>query len=280
MKTLLGMENMEDPQRAYRGMAKEIKLLSTMRHDNVIHAAGITIGSQWSILMPYVAFDLSTLGGEGSVNSLDQLLRSLHECRGVENVARQTSIFPDIVHGCVKGLHYLHSHDIVHRDLKPKNILVENSGESVRCKLADFGESRSLLVQTNASFHTHTVLLDRGTIPFEAPEQLCHKLTEANQCALKRIDIWQLGQVMFCILNPDLRFPFAMELRTSECKDLRTVVTSKLKNQLWPQDSPQYATFRMLPSLTTAADLKRKCLKFQPQCRPSSGALMDQLDSR
>ena len=75
-------------------------------------------------------------------------------------------------HEISKRLKYLHSKGIVHRELKAKNILVSNqhycnlsdektrfkifSERPVPCKLADFGEGRSHLIQTTAALHSRT----------------------------------------------------------------------------------------------------------------------------
>ena len=70
-----------------------------------------------------------------------------------------------------RGLQYLHSNDIAHRDLKPRNILVSGCNGRILCKLTDFGELRSIMVQT-ASIHTRTAVVKRGTVVFNAPEIL------------------------------------------------------------------------------------------------------------
>ena len=42
----------------------------------------------------------------------------------------------------------------------------------IACKLTDFGESRSLLIQTQAVLSSKTTTVDRGTVVFMAPELL------------------------------------------------------------------------------------------------------------
>ena len=84
-----------------------------------------------------------------------------HDCHGIEG-SFMTKIASDIA----GGLLYLHGKGIAHRDLKPANVLVSNhhyreekdrdklayawSHQPVICKLTDFGESRSLVLQTRS----------------------------------------------------------------------------------------------------------------------------------
>ena len=77
-------------------------------------------------------------------------------------------VFPVIAKEVTVGLKFLHENGIAHRDLKPANILLSNDhciyvcgdelefmwGNSpVVCKLADFGEGRSNIIQTKPFCH-------------------------------------------------------------------------------------------------------------------------------
>ena len=79
------------------------------------------------------------------------------------------------------GLQYLHANDIAHRDLKPANVLLSNqhsgidkawNDRPVSCKLTNFGESKSTLVQTNTLLNTQPRRVNRGTLLYLAPEIL------------------------------------------------------------------------------------------------------------
>ena len=56
---------------------------------------------------------------------------------------------------------------------------------------------------TNQTYATSTLL-------FMAPEQLPGKcqIKQAKQDDLMKVDIWQLGMTLFCLVNPGLNAPF------------------------------------------------------------------------
>ena len=124
--------------------------------------------------------------------------------------------------------------NVVHRDLKPGNVLVSNKhytrpevtkhqledlfiNEPLVCKLTDFGESRSLLLQTSAIIHAQTSNIERGTKPYMAPEIVLEsrKLASATLEDMKAMDVWAFGMTLFSILNPDTSFPFEIELKST-----------------------------------------------------------------
>jgi serine/threonine protein kinase len=145
-------------------------------------------------------------------------------------------LFPmKIVQDIVSGLEYLHGKGMAHRDLKLLNVLVTNRNyidlapdsvefldqikkKPITChKLTDFGESRSEMIQTCTILNAQTRNLERGTIPYLAPETLVPSLKLLTACLadLLNIDIWALGMTMFNILNPDAVYPFQREFRSS-----------------------------------------------------------------
>ena len=176
-----------------------------------------------SIMMEYVCFDFKPFGGNDTkVSGLDSFLNFVDSFQLKTMERMVDKIASDII----EGLHYLHSKKIAHRDLKPSNLLVCNQHyanidnkeellkickeEPIICKLADFGESRSKMLQTRSLLKTHTVYVRRGTMGFMAPEQFPgkFKLNIASQEQLFSIDIWMLGMCLFCLLNLDSS-PFA-----------------------------------------------------------------------
>ncbi len=65
--------------------------------------------------------------------------------------------------------------------------------EPIVCKLTDFGEGRSLDIQTQLLANTKTNNVDRGTPSFMAPE--IHLMREVRAEDLKQIDMWAYGKI-------------------------------------------------------------------------------------
>ena len=134
-------------------------------------------------------------------------------------------------------------------------------------KITDFGESRAEMIKTLAM--TTTVSnRQRGTYPFMAPEVLNNESNKELD-SLKQIDIWGLGMVLFCILNPDIPFPYHLEKIKGDCTDEETFKQIMKKcvnrNQIPPAGSEHYTY--LAKDLKVIKNIMMDCLKRDPDSR-------------
>jgi serine/threonine protein kinase len=80
------------------------------------------------------------------------------------------------------------------------------------CKLADFGLSRSLQIQTKTVLMSKMQCIGHGTLKYMAPEIHLPKPSSVDQDDLKKSDIWSLGIVMHQMVNPNVFGPYHNEL--------------------------------------------------------------------
>ena len=208
---------------------KEAKLLNGLHHENIVRMYGICM-NPLTIVMEYVVFDFNSfrhLRRGIKVNTVDMFLSEIAQMSKTEDNGFD-HLIPTIAADVAKGLLHLHEHEIAHRDLKPMNILISNQHYSslqdrqqmkrikaarpVVCKLADFGESRSQLLQTTGLNDPGTNQVFRGTIAFMAPEILLPEAMVPGRKLslddLKKVDIWALGLVFYCLINPATLCPY------------------------------------------------------------------------
>jgi len=169
---------------------KEASILHKLNHKNIVKLLGVC-EQPCALMLEYAFFSFSPFGQEDlQVSSLQEFLLCCNRnnsCGGFEKVMIKAAC--DII----DGLSYLHSKNIAHRDLKPGNILVSNQhyldGEIVAdhfhhnpviCKVTDFGESRSILEQTQTALLSRTSNVDRGTVVYMSPDIIVEKGSTTN----------------------------------------------------------------------------------------------------
>jgi serine/threonine protein kinase len=261
--------------REKRLFEKEIELLNLVRgHDNIVN---ITAYGEDAVVLNYAEFSFSPLGiSRQPVFNVKELLHScddLNDFQGFQHL--QHVICIDII----VGLAYLHSNEIVHRDLKPDNVLVCNrhyseapttevsswwSTKSVVAKLTDFGESRSAITATKSLVCTHTSELYRGSPAYMAPEALLQSIPTASISDLMSMDIWCLGMTVFHLINPNISFPYHVEVSLQSNIPPVEVVRQYARNRVLPTMSYKYKSMRK-SVWKPIASVYRSCAQFDTQ---------------
>ena len=156
---------------------KECRILSTIRHANVVRF----IGAYWNqeAKEPLLVM-------EAAKENLREFLERNKVHLGLE---KQLAISSSMT----EGLKFLHerAEPIIHRDLKPENVLVWEDGT---VKIGDFGQSK-LLGQPQSYMKT----TQPGTVAYMPPEALRKKPSYTS-----KVDIFSLGVVMLevCTRSP------------------------------------------------------------------------------
>ena len=160
-----------------RDFYKECRILSTIRHTNVVRF----IGAYWDqeAKEPLLVM-------EAAKENLREFLERNKAHLGVE---KQIAISSSMA----EGLRFLHEREkpIIHRDLKPGNVLVCEDGT---VKIGDFGQSK-LLGQPQSYMKT----TQPGTVIYMPPEVMKKKPSYTS-----KMDVFSLGAVMLevCTQSP------------------------------------------------------------------------------
>ena len=261
---------------------KEARLLYRLPDHKNIASFIAFCAEPFAIMMEHVYFDFTVFGIEKTVTSLSEFLQFVDEKLDFSTLKH----FPlEIARDIAEGLFFLHSNGIVHRDLKPSNILVTNqhylgqlpeseqssrfSESPIKCKLADFGESRATYLQTRTLVETRTARVDRGTPAFMAPEAHLEATQPMNQEDLKRADIWSFAMIVYCLMNPDVNHPYEHSLSPDGKKESIESLKVCLEAKRLPQHGPEYE-FLQLSEWWRLENAFKECAKFEPELRPSA----------
>lgn len=266
---------------------KEATILNDLKHKNIVSFKA-ACKEPVAMMLEYVYFDFKVFGGDGKVSSLNNFLSYLdqNDCQGIG-----ASFMEKIARDVITGLKYLHDNEIAHRDLKPANVLVSNhhyrgekdtdklanawNMEPVICQLTDFGESRSKLIQTKTMCQTKTGNIDRGTVPFMAPEILTDNIfATASLEDFKKADIWAYGMLLFLVINPCLHYPYEIDLKQGGGGgNAKENIQSLLKQRRKPEGSLKYRE-RCQTEWLTVWNAQEACTHFSSSKRPDASGVL------
>ncbi|KAJ5708295.1 hypothetical protein N7488_008096 [Penicillium malachiteum] len=233
-----------------RHMYREVKLLKTLKHDNIIHLTDIFISPSEDI---YLVTDLMATD-----------LHTLLKTKELDNQFTQYFMYQ-----IMRGLKYVHSAGVVHRDLKPSNILVN---ENCDLKICDFGLARVTEAQMTGYVSTRY---------YRAPEIM---LTWRRYN--EKVDIWSaacifaemlLGQPLFLGKNHIDQFCVITKLLGSPPDNVIANVTSP-NTMSFVRSLPKRSRkpwSALIPRANAKATLLLdKMLQYDPSKRMSAGEVL------
>ncbi|KAJ3448428.1 serine/threonine-protein kinase -related [Anaeramoeba flamelloides] len=222
LKELINKDNL-------KAFQKEIYLLSTLKHENIIQFLGASLLKE-----PYCVVTDFVSGGS--------LFGLIHKNRNVNLTGKQIK---NLAIGTANGMKYLHSYGIIHRDLKSLNVLLDEAHTHVQ--ICDFGMAR---VKQNRTQNKLLMTAQIGTTFWMAPEVLAGSSYDI------KCDVYSYGILLYELVTR--RIPYK-ELNYTPIQIAFAVVNDRLRPKFIETDDVSMEL----------KDLILKCLDHRPFKRPT-----------
>ncbi|XP_031113605.1 LEAF RUST 10 DISEASE-RESISTANCE LOCUS RECEPTOR-LIKE PROTEIN KINASE-like 1.1 [Ipomoea triloba] len=229
----------------------EIKILTHLRHQNLVTLYGCTSRRSRELLLVYEYIPNGTVsdhlhGERANRVTLAWPIRM--------NIAVETAI----------ALAYLHASDIIHRDVKTANILLDNN---FCVKVADFGLSRLLPYNV-----THVSTAPQGTPGYVDPEyHQCYQLTDKS-------DVYSFGVVLVELISS---MPAVDISRHRDEINLANLAINKIQrrafNELIDPSLGFETNTEITRMITSVAELAFQCLQAKKEMRPTMDDVVETL---
>lgn len=230
----------------------EIRILTRMRHRNLVSLYGCTSRNSRELLLVYEYIPNGTVcchlhGDKAKQSTLPWNVRM--------KIAIETA----------SALAYLHASDVIHRDVKSSNILLDNN---FCVKVADFGLSRLFPGDV-----THVSTAPRGTPGYVDPDyRLCYQLTSKS-------DVYSFGVVLVELITS---LPAVDMTRERDEIKLTNLAMKKIQRREFCELIDPSLGFQSDESLQreiiSVGDLAFQCLQGDKELRPSMGEVLEVLE--
>ncbi|XXG65488.1 hypothetical protein AAC387_Pa05g3177 [Persea americana] len=241
----------ENNCRCVEQFKNEIKILSHLRHRNLVTLYGCSSRHSRELLLVYEFIPNGTVA--------DHLHGDLAKPGSFTWPTRM-----GIAIETADALKYLHAVDIIHRDVKTNNILLDNN---FHVKVADFGLSR--LFPTDV---THVSTAPQGTPGYVDPDyHRCYQLTNKS-------DVYSFGVVLIELISSK---PAVDITRHRHEINLASMAISKIVNSALNELVDPTLGFesdhRIRTMITSVAGLAFRCLQDDKENRPSMEEVLESL---
>jgi len=229
----------------------EIKILTRLRHRNLVSLYGCTSHHSHELLLVYEYISNGTVSGHLRCESTNPGFLPWHIRM---KVALETAT----------ALAYLHASEIIHRDVKTNNILLDNT---FCIKVADFGLSK--LFPNDV---THVSTAPQGTPGYMDPEyHQCYRLTSKS-------DVYSFGVVLVELISSMPAVDMSRDKDEINLANLaiRKIQKSKIHELVDPSLGFE-SDNDVKRKIVSIAELAFQCLQQDKELRPSMDEVLDVL---
>ncbi|KAL3631352.1 hypothetical protein CASFOL_024336 [Castilleja foliolosa] len=239
----------ENSIRRVEQFMNEIKILTCLRHKNLVSLYGCTSTNSRGLLLVYEYISNGTLA------------QHLHGLRAKE-APLSWPIRLSIAIETANALTYLHRSDVIHRDVKTCNILLD---DNFCVKVADFGLSR--LFPTDV---THISTAPQGTPGYVDPEyHQCYHLSDKS-------DVYSFGVVLAELISSK---PAVDVNRPRDEINLANLAINRIQRRAFDQLIDPLLGYNhddeVTGMITSVAELAFCCLQPDKDMRPSMSEAVD-----
>ena len=224
---------------------EECKLLSKMRHPNVVQFIGVC--------------ELE----RGESRSLALVMERLHTDLGKyidsANVQIPLPLKLRILHDTSSGLLYLHSQSVLHRDLNAGNVLLT---ENLRAKVADLGVAR--VVETIATRRFAGRLTQTPGCQDYMPPEARRQIPQYGQ----KLDCFSFGHLMLYLIIQQYPFPDALTHQSLNPGSVTDGFEIEKRRHWIDEIGHRHCLYNLVI----------RCLKDKPERRPEMKDINQELD--